>query len=261
MSLQLWQIILITLIAYIKPIDWFSTAITAQNTMFFGFITGVILGDAKTGLLVGGTLQLMSLGVAAVGGSSVPDYPVAAMIATTISITTGKGLAAGLALGLPVGMLVIELDILIKLANSWVAKKATDAAKSKKFKSMLRIIPISTWLLGLEAAVPVFLAITFGKSLVLAILNFMPTWFNTGLNITAAMLPAVGITMLLTFMPLNKYVSYLLFGFILSSYLHVPVLGVAIAGIGFAFNVYKNKMDQNKNNNSDSGSEGDMKDE
>ncbi|GAB5055429.1 hypothetical protein PESHB5_19280 [Pediococcus parvulus] len=150
---------------------------------------------------------------------------------------------------------------MIKLANSWIAKKATDAAKNKKFKSMLRIIPISTWLLGLEAAVPVFLAITFGKSLVIAILNFMPAWFNTGLNITAAMLPAVGITMLLTFMPLNKYVSYLLFGFILSAYLNIPVLGVAIAGIGFAFNVYKNKMSQGNNDSSDGNSGEDMEDE
>ncbi|QQM62629.1 PTS sugar transporter subunit IIC (plasmid) [Lactiplantibacillus plantarum] len=263
MDLQIWQIILITIIAYIKPIDWFSTAITAQNTILFGFLTGAILGDIKTGLLVGGTLQLMSLGVAAIGGSSVPDYPVAAIIATTISITTGKGLAAGLALGLPVGMLIIQLDILIKIFNSWVEKRASVALHEKKFGKMLKIIPVSTWIMGLESAVPVFLAIVFGKGLVLAILNAMPQWFTTGLNITAAMLPAVGITMLLTFMPLNNYLAYLLFGFVISAYLKVPVLGVAIVGIGFAINVYKNNLKQQANaaTNDANVSREDMEDE
>lgn len=266
MDIQLWQILLITLIAYIKPIDWFGTAITAQNTILFGFITGLILGDVKTGLLVGGTLQLMSLGVAAVGGSSVPDYPVAAIIATVISITTGKGLAAGLALGLPVGMIVIQLDILIKLFNSYVEKRAHNAMVEGKWKKMLTTIPFSTFLLGLESAVPVFLAVTFGKGLVMAILNFMPKWFTLGLNITAGMLPAVGITMLLTYMPVKEYLPFLLIGFVLTAYLKMPTLGVAIVGVAFAIITYKQEMARNNASNNNAGgasalSEEDMEDE
>jgi PTS system mannose-specific IIC component len=265
MDIQVWQIILITLIAYIKPIDWFGTAITAQNTILFGFITGLILGDVKTGLLVGGTLQLMSLGVAAVGGSSVPDYPVAAIIATVISITTGKGLAAGLALGLPVGMIVIQLDILIKLFNSYIEKRAHNALQDKNWKKMERTIPISTFLLGLESAVPVFLAVTFGKGLVMAILDFMPKWFTSGLNITAGMLPAVGITMLLTYMPVKEYLPYLLIGFVLTAYLKMPTLGVAIVGIAFAIITYKEEMSKKAlttaQANSNNLDEGDMEDE
>ncbi|MDV7757533.1 PTS mannose/fructose/sorbose/N-acetylgalactosamine transporter subunit IIC [Liquorilactobacillus mali] len=246
MGLSVLQVLLLTLLAYIQPIEWFTTQITAQNTIIYGFAAGLILGDVKTGLLIGGTLQLMSLGVAAIGGSSVPSYPVAAIIATTISITTGKGLAAGLALGLPVGMLVIQLDIVIKLINSYIGKKATDALHAKKFSSMRKIIPISTWILGLENAIPAFLAIIFGKSLVESILNALPAWFTTGLNITAAMLPAVGIAVLLTFMPLKRYVPYLLFGFVMSAYLNMPVMGIAIVGIGFAIETYKKNLNTAK---------------
>lgn len=57
-----------------------------------GPITGLLLGDLSTGLLIGGTLQLMALGVAAIGGASVPNYGVAAIIATTIAVLTGQGI-------------------------------------------------------------------------------------------------------------------------------------------------------------------------
>lgn len=40
-----------------------------------------VVGDPTTGLSIGATMQLMSMGVVAVGGSSMPDYPIAAIIA------------------------------------------------------------------------------------------------------------------------------------------------------------------------------------
>ena len=33
-----------------------------------GFVTGLILGDISTGLFIGGTLQLLSLGISNFGG-------------------------------------------------------------------------------------------------------------------------------------------------------------------------------------------------
>ena len=43
----------------------------------------------------------MSLGVAAIGGSSVPDYGVATIIACAFAKTTGQGPEVGLTIGLP----------------------------------------------------------------------------------------------------------------------------------------------------------------
>jgi len=40
----------------------------------------------NSGLYIGGTFTLMSLGVAALGGSSVPDYGVATIIACALSL-------------------------------------------------------------------------------------------------------------------------------------------------------------------------------
>lgn len=234
MGLQIWQIVALTLLAYWKTFDWAELQITAFNTIVYGAIAGIICGDFQTGLITGATLQLMSLGVAALGGASMPDYPVAAIISVAVAVTTGKGMAAGMALGVPVGMLTLNLDVLFKLINSYIAKKAQEAADKHNFKRMNRIIPISFFMMPLESAIPVLLAVLFGKPVVESILNFMPGWFTTGLNVAGAMLPAVGIAMLLTYLPIKKYGHWLLVGFVLAAYIKVPTLAVAILGVAAA---------------------------
>ena len=77
------QIILITLVAYWKMTDTVTLQLFAFNTIVCGWLVGLIMGDAATGLYIGATLQLMSMGVVAVGGSSMPDYPVAAIATPT----------------------------------------------------------------------------------------------------------------------------------------------------------------------------------
>ena len=249
MELSVIQIILITFLAYIKMIEWSTTQITALNTVLYGFLAGLILGDPATGLAVGATLQLMSLGVVAVGGSSMPDYPVAAIITTTIAVSTGQGIAAGLALGLPVGMLGVQFDIIWKLFNGFITRKAMAYAENKQFNKMLRITLVSTLTAGLPAAIPVFLSITLGISVVNSVLEFLPAWFTNGLQIAGGMLPAVGIAMLLLYMPVKKLWSYLLIGFVMSAYLKAPILAVALIGAALAYEFYKrivNNTNQNQ---------------
>ena len=105
---------------------------------------------------------------------------------------------------------------------------------------MRLLIPVMTFLMPLESAVPVFIAILFGKTVVTSILNFMPAWFTVGLNVAGGMLPAVGMAMLLTFMPLKKYGYWLLVGFALTAYLKMPILGVALIGIAGAIPTFMN---------------------
>ena len=211
MELSILQIVFITLIAYLKMTDTVTTQLFAFNTIICGWLTGLVVGDPTTGLSIGATMQLMSMGVVAVGGSSMPDYPIAAIIATTIAVTTGKGMEAGLAIGL-------------------------------KFQSALNMIKISPVFYGLCSAVPVLVCIVAGPTVVNAILDFMPAWFTTGLTIAGGVLPGVGMAMLLMYMPLGKYWSFLLVGFVLAAYLKVPVLGIAAIGLAGAYEIYKNQM-------------------
>lgn len=74
MELSILQIVFITLIAYLKMTDTVTTQLFAFNTIICGWLTGLVVGDPTTGLSIGATMQLMSMGVVAVGGSSMPDW-------------------------------------------------------------------------------------------------------------------------------------------------------------------------------------------
>ena len=58
-----WQIALITLYAFIQPNESRSFKIGMDMPILAGWFTGLLLGNPQTGLVLGGTLQLMTLGV------------------------------------------------------------------------------------------------------------------------------------------------------------------------------------------------------
>ena len=48
--------------------------------------------------------------------------------------------------------------------------------------------------------------------------------------------------MLMRYMPVKKFLPFLLVGFVLSAYLNVPVLGIAIVGFAAAFWYFTNEL-------------------
>lgn len=240
--MQEWQVLLIVLISFLYRIDRSGTQLVGHNAIFYGTLVGLILGDIKMGMMVGATIQLMSLGVAAIGGSSVPDYPLATIIAATIAISTGQGLEAGLMLGLPVGMLAIQLDVMDKIFNGFIARQSQRYANEGQFKKMMRILWICPVVHGLTVAIPVWISITLGKTFIEMILAAMPVWFTGGLSVAGKLLPIVGISVLLHYMPMKKYIEYLLIGFVCAAYLQIPMLGVSIVGTALAYKLYKDRL-------------------
>ena len=204
------QVVLLTLLAFIKHVDYYGIPMIFVNyAVFWGLITGVVMGDWQTGLVIGGTIQLMQLGV------------------------------AGFGVGLPVGMLGIQLDVIVKILNGFVVEKSQKFCAEGKFKQMNAILWVCPVLFGLCAALPVFVSVTLGQPAVNWLLEVMPQWFLSGLTLAGKMLPAVGIAMLLRYMPTGKYFQYLLAGFFLSAFLNVPIIGAAIVGVALAIAFYQ----------------------
>lgn len=131
MQLSALQIVLLVLVAAEINVDRRGLSLTHARPVIVGFLCGLILGDMNSGLYIGGTFTLMSLGVAALGGSSVPDYGVATIIACAFAKTTGQGPEVGMTIGLPVGMLGVQMDVLYKICNSFIAQKSQKYANEK----------------------------------------------------------------------------------------------------------------------------------
>ncbi len=235
------QIIAITAIAFFQAFDAFATQIVPSNHIVFGFLAGLALGDWQTGLYVGASCQLMSLGVAAIGGASVPNYGIAAIMGTTFAICSNADTEAALTIGVAVAMLYIQLDVLVKIVNGFLEQWEERLCDQGKFKSMSRVMVLSPILMGLEGAIPTFIACVIGVDAINAVLDFLPYWFTGGLSIAGAALPVVGMGLLLNYMPAKKYFGCIMLGFVLATYFGMGIIPIAIIGGVWAFVTYQNQ--------------------
>lgn len=244
--MEIIQGILIVALAFWMVLDQQGFVITTWFPSIIGMIAGIIMGDVPTAMIIAGTFQLMALGVANIGGSSVPNYGLATLVGVYVALRTTKDVehakAVALAVGVPVGMLGIQLDVLGKLLNSSVSHAAQKALNQGKFKKMERIFWVGPLIFGLTTAIPTLLCVLFGDKLVRLILDIVPKWFTNGLSIAGSMLPVVGIALLLQFMPVKKYLTFLLIGFVISAYFNIPILGIAILGFAFAYYHFTQNM-------------------
>lgn len=237
--------------------------ITTWFPIMVALFAGIIMGDMQTAMVIGGTFQLMALGVANIGGSSVPNWGLAALVGIYVAIRTTNNIeeakAVALAVGVPVGMLGIQLDVLAKILNTYVTHAAQNTANKMNFKKMNRILWLGPVIFGLSTALPTALCVIFGDRIINLILDFVPKWFTDGLSIAGSMLPVVGIALLLQVMPVKKYLTMLLIGFVLAAYLKLPILGVSIIGFALAYYFFTTEM--KKSNTSELATETGVVDE
>jgi len=244
MEIALWQIIALTVYAFIAIYDSLETNLGLNRPIQAGFFTGLILGDVTLGLAVGATLQLMILGVGTYGGASIPDYMSGAIIGTAFGIMSGLGVEFAIGVAVPIGLFLVQLDILARFANTFFQHRADRYAEEGNFRAVERmnILGIIPW--GLSRAIPVLVALAFGPEIVDTLVSVTPEWLLNGLRVAGKVLPALGIAILLRYLPSKKYSAYLLIGFVLAAFLKVSMVGVALAGLALGLLVYQRSQEK-----------------
>lgn len=244
MTIQWWQILLLTCYAGFAFYDGNNTTFGMVKPTMAGFFAGLVLGDVKTGLMVGGTLNLLVLGIGNFGGASIPDYMTGSLLGTAFAIQSGQGAEFGVTLAIPIGLLMIQLDILARFSNTFFQHRAEKMVTEGNLEgaakmNLLGVIPQS-----LSRMLPVFLALVFGSAFVEVVVNNLPMWLMNGLKTAGGILPSLGIAILLRYLPVSKNISFLILGFVLAAYLKVPVLGAALVGLAMAVLSYQFEKDE-----------------
>lgn len=243
MTLDLFQIILLSLLGAIAVLDSLTFDIGIKSPIGVGLITGLITGNVEAGLYIGGTLQLLILGVGTYGGASIPDYMSATIIATALVASSNGSLTpeAAITLAIPVGLLMLNFDILARYTNTFIAQLIENDIEAGKYERAVRnnYLGIITW--SLSRALPIGVALILGNAYVESIMTWIAAniqWLLDGLAVAGGLLPVVGIAILLKYLPLKTYFYYAIFGFLLVAYVQMPITGVALFGLVIAFVVY-----------------------
>lgn len=192
-------------------------------------IVGLVLGDFKTGVIMGAGLESIFMGISAIGGQIPADALTASIISVAYTILTGSTTESGIAISLPIGTAIAAFNaMLTPIWASLVPHWEKTAIYPKKFMIQNFLV---TALMGLIPSIIIFISVAFGVQSLNEFLSSLPAWVMTGLNASASMLIGVGFA-ILTSMIWDKEIGYFfLFGYVLVKYMKLDILAIAILGL------------------------------
>ena len=176
-----------------------------ERPLIVSTLVGLALGDLEKGLIVGASLELMSLGLVNIGAAAPPDMNMASIIATSFAILSNANAEAALTIAIPISVLGQMLGILMRTILSNLTHAADKFIEQGKFNQARRIhIFYGTGLYALMYFIPIFMAIYFGTNLVTQVVEAIPQWLTDGLTVASKILPAYGFALLLQTMLTKK---------------------------------------------------------
>ncbi len=235
--IQWWQILLLTLYSAYQICDELTVNTSAGSPVFAGLMAGIIMGDIKTGLWIGGSLQLMVLGVGTFGGASRIDATSGAILATAFSVSQGiKPELAISTIAVPVAALLVYTDILGRFSTTYFAHRIDKHVEDFNYKGIERNYLLGAIPWALSRALPVFLALALGGGFVKALVSGIGDiqWVADGLTLAGKMLPGLGFAILLHYLPVKRNLHYLGLGFAITAILTTIYTNLANAGTTLA---------------------------
>ena len=211
-------------------------------------LAGLILGDFKTGIIMGAGLESVFMGISAIGGSIPADATSASLITVAYAILTGADMKSGLALAMPIGTAIAGFGAIVMslISNPLAVYWERVAVRGKNNQLATQSLIFSFFGLNGATAIVIFLSVAFGVNGLNNFLGILPKWVMTGLGASSGMMLAVGFA-ILTSMIWSKEVGVFFFlGYVLVKYANLSVIPVAVIGIAVAVTVFlleKNQID------------------
>lgn len=242
MEYSILQIVLVFLVTFVAAIDQFSFLESLYQPIVTGLVIGAILGNVETGLIVGGTYQLMTIGNMPVGGAQPPNAVIGGIMAAVLAISLNLEPTAAVAMAIPFALLGQYGVTLLFTAMSVFMKKADEYAHAANGRGIAAINYIEMIILGTIFGVVVTLFFVGGATFGQTIVNAIPAWLMSGLTAAGLMMRFVGFAILLKVMMNRELWGFFFIGFALAIItcaipaLATPALLIlALIGFGLAF--------------------------
>lgn len=205
-----------------------------------GMVIGIILGDVTTGIILGAAIQALYIGLVTPGGSMPADVNYAAWIGIPLAIVAGAGKEYALTLAVPLSMLGVAAVYSTVAINLYFVHRQDSYIEQGKLVQASRIPVVGQVTNFLFRFTPIFLINYFGSDLVAKMVNVIPTWFTSILQIFAGMLPLVGFVLLLrTLVKKNFDLIFFVFGFALVAVANLQMIPIVIIAAVLAYIDFK----------------------
>ena len=118
------QIILVTLVAFLVGCDAVLDERMFYRPIIACTLTGLAMGDPTTGIMIGGSLELLALGWMNVGAAMAPDAALASTVSTVVVIAGGQTQKDAIGIAVSVAIAGQALTIFVRTINVFFAHQA-----------------------------------------------------------------------------------------------------------------------------------------
>ena len=240
--MNLLQAILIALFGYLSSnySPWVFGQLGGWYTMgrplVSGFIIGIILGDVKTGILMGAAVQTLYIGLVTPGLSMPADLNFASYMGIPLAMVAGADTEYALGLSVPLSFLGVSLVYVVASVNVFWVRKQEQWIAEGKIEKAANVPVYASIVQFLARFVPIFLACYFGHEFITYLLSAIPECLGDTFVTFGGVLPAVGFAMLLRFvLKKNLEILYFLVGFVLIKVLGMPIIAATIVACFLGF--------------------------
>jgi len=217
---------------------WFFGALggwyTLTRPFVAGFISGLVLGDVQTGVLIGIAVQALYIGMITPGGAVPADLSFVSYLGIPLALVSGASPEVAVSLSVGFGVIGIAAWQVLSVGNAGWAHLCDRYAEAGKLDGIVRVnylAQIGTFIL--RAIIP-FLILYFGSGIADNFIGFIEVqipWLVEFLGVLGGALPAVGIAILLfQIATTNRMLVWFVLGWVFVSFLKLPAVGIAVIG-------------------------------
>ncbi|MDZ6245597.1 PTS mannose/fructose/sorbose transporter subunit IIC [Klebsiella pneumoniae] len=231
MEISLLQIVLIFIVACLAGVESVLDEFQVHRPLVACTLIGLILGDVKTGIIIGGTLEMIALGWMNVGAAIAPDSAMASVVSTILVIAGGQHIGAGIALAIPLAAAGQVFRIVVATVTVGFQHAADKAASNGNFRAVSNLHLLALLLNALRIGLPALIvAVSVGTSTVQNILASIPDVVTGGLNIAGGMIVVVGYAMVINMMRAGYLMPFLYLGFVTAAFTNFNLVALGVLG-------------------------------
>lgn len=225
------QIILIFLVACISGMGSVLDEFQTHRPLIACTLIGLILGDLTTGIIIGGTLEMMALGWMNIGAAMAPDAALASIISTIIVIAGKQEMGAGIALAVPLAAAGQVLTIFARTITVFFQHQADKYAEKDDLNGIDMCHLLALVIQALRVSIPsLIVAIFIGTEAVQNMLNAIPQWLSGGLGVAGGFIVVVGYAMVINMMEAKYLMPFLFLGFVVAAFTDFNLIALGVLG-------------------------------
>jgi len=231
MEINTLQIILIFIIACVAGMGSVLDEFQTHRPLIACTLIGLVLGDLKTGIIIGGTLEMMALGWMNIGAAMAPDAALASVVSTILVIAGKQDVSAGIAIAIPIAAAGQVLTILARTITVFFQHQADRAVQNGDLK-IIDLCHIGALLVqALRVSIPaVIVAMFVGTDIVQNMLASIPDIVTGGLRVGGGVVVVVGYAMVINMMEAKHLMPFFFLGFVVAAIANLNLVALGVIG-------------------------------